>query len=99
MKKIALLSCAGLFILAMGVLAQTQAPANISGTWKMTNQGRGYIALNTVTIKQDGNTFTGVKTPDNGADAHVPETMEEGTVNGNTMSFVINPQSRQWCDG
>jgi hypothetical protein len=93
MKKIVALSCgccAVLFILAASVLAQTQAPAKIAGTWKMTNQGRGYIAMNTLTIKQDGNTFTGNKTPDNGATAGVPETMEDGTINGNAISFVIS---------
>jgi hypothetical protein len=89
-NRIAALCGAMLFVLALGVSAQAQAPAKVAGTWVMTNQGRNGVVTSTLTITQDGGTFKGTIKPETGNEVPV----DGGTVSGNDITFTATRQGR-----
>jgi hypothetical protein len=89
-NKIIVVAGAMLFVLALGMVAQAQAPAKVAGTWTMTNQGRNGVVTNTLTITQDGGNIMGTMKPETG-DALK---LEAGTVTGNDVTFTVTRMGR-----
>jgi phage head maturation protease len=74
-----------LLIAAFGLLA-----ADVSGTWKWDQQGRGGNTVTvTLTLKQDGDKLTGtVSQPGRNGNMEAP--ISEGTVNGDAIAFKVS---------
>jgi hypothetical protein len=89
-KKMVGFCSAVLCILALGVIAQAQAPAKVAGSWTVTNQGRNGVVTSMLTITQDGGTFKGTLKPENGNEQPV----DGGTVSGNSIAFTVTRQGR-----
>lgn len=89
-KKIAAICCAVLFVLALGAIAQAQAPAKVAGTWVMTNQGRNGVVTNTLTLTQDGGTLKGSMKAENGTETP----LDSGSIAGNDVTFTVTRQGR-----
>lgn len=89
-NKIVAMCNAALFVLALAMIVQAQAPANVAGTWTMTNQGRNGVVTNTLTITQDGTTLKGTMKGENGNEIMI----EGGTVAGNAVDFTVTRQGR-----
>lgn len=79
-----------LLVLALGVVAQAQAPAKVAGTWVMSNMGRNGVVMNTLTITQTGGNITGTMKPEMGDAVQ----LEGGMVNGNTITFSVTRMGR-----
>lgn len=84
MKRV--MAGAGLALLAVVALsAPVAAQANVNGTWAITIQGPEGPAEATAVLEQDGSSFTGTIMVDQADDAEI----ENGTVEGNNMSFML----------
>jgi len=88
--KIAAWGSAVLLVLTFAVVGHAQAPANVAGTWTVSNQGRGGVVMSTLTIMQDGATLKGTLKGNNGME--IP--LEGGTVTGNIIDFTVTRQGR-----
>jgi hypothetical protein len=89
-NKVAAVCTVALFVLAVSVIAQAQAPAKVAGTWTMSNMGRGGTVTNTLTIAQDAAKITGTMKPQQGDAVQ----LENGTVNGNSITFSVTRTGR-----
>ena len=89
-KKIAAICGAVLFVLALSVIAQAQAPAKVAGTWVMTNQGRNGVVTNTLTLTQDGGALKGSMKAENGMETP----LDSGSIAGNDITFTVTRQGR-----
>jgi len=74
-------------LLACGVAAAADEPANVAGTWEVSSQGRNGPMTQTLTITQDGGKIKGTLTSPRG------DSNFEGTVAGNKISFTINRET------
>lgn len=84
MKRI--ITWSGLAMLALVVLAApASAQANVAGTWAITIQGPEGPAEAQAELVQEGATFTGTISVDQAEGAEIGE----GTIEGNTISFVL----------
>jgi hypothetical protein len=84
MKKI--MTGVGLVLLASVAMAvPAAAQANIGGTWAITIVGPEGPSEATADLVQTGTTFTGTISVDQADDAEI----EDGTVEGNNMSFTL----------
>src|SRR5579862_6864110 len=82
----------GIFVLALTIagIVSAQAPAQVAGTWTMTNEGRGGTVTSTLTIMQDGSALKGTLKGMNGME--IP--LEDASVNGNNITFTVTRMGR-----
>jgi hypothetical protein len=90
MKKMLVVCSVALFILVLGMVAHAQAPANVSGAWTVTNQGRNGVVTNTLTLTQDGGALKGSMKADNGNDVQ----LDSGSISGNDITFTVTRMGR-----
>jgi hypothetical protein len=74
-----------LCLFAVFVLVASAADV-VTGTWKGTVETPGGTFENTFVLKADGNTLTGTLQGGPGGELKI----EEGKVDGNNLSFVVN---------
>ena len=82
----------GIFVLVLTIagIVSAQAPAQVAGTWTMTNEGRGGTVTSTLTITQDGMTLKGTLKGMNGME--VP--LEDASIKGNAITFTVTRMGR-----
>jgi len=81
-----------LFVLALGVIAQAQAPARVAGAWVMTYQGLDGAVTATLTLTQDGDALKGSMKAADGTETQ----LDGATVSGNGITFSV---TRTGLDG
>ncbi len=90
MKRTAiLLSALALMLLVLGVVAQAQQAASVTGSWELTAPGRNGPQMQTLTLDQKGDALTGSLKGAQGDPAPLV-----GTVTGNNITFTVTRQGR-----
>jgi hypothetical protein len=89
-NRIIAVCSAVLVVLALGVMAQAQAPAKVAGAWVMSFQGRGGTVMSTLTLTQDGGALKGSMKAADGTETQ----LDSGTVSGNDITFSVTRTGR-----